>query len=149
MDDFSIKPGVPNMYGAIGGEANAIAQGKRMLSSMTPTLVLKNNQPYLLVGTPGGTTIPTSVFQTLVNILEFGMSTEDAVYKPKFHHQWLPDTLEIEKGFPQEIKKELQRKGYRIRQRSAIGRTEVIRILPGKKIEAVADIRGDDSAEGW
>jgi gamma-glutamyltranspeptidase/glutathione hydrolase len=123
--------------------------GKRMLSSMTPTIVLKDNYPYLIVGTPGGTTIPTSVFQTIVNIIEFGMSTEDAVYKPKFHHQWLPDTLDIEKGFPEEIKKELQRKGYAIKQRSAIGRTEVIKILSDKRIEAVADIRGDDSAEGW
>src|SRR6185503_5223016 len=80
MDDFSIKPGAPNMYGAIGGEANAIVPGKRMLSSMTPTIVLKDDQPYLVIGTPGGTTIPTSVFQTLVNILEFNMSTEDAVW---------------------------------------------------------------------
>ena len=93
MDDFSIKPGVPNMYGAVGGEANAIKPGQRMLSSMSPTIVLKDNKPFLVVGTPGGTTIPTSVFQTLVNIIEFGMSTEDAVYKPKFHHQWLPDSV--------------------------------------------------------
>ena len=84
MDDFSIKPGVPNMYGAIGGDANAIKPGKRMLSAMSPTIVLKDNRPYIVVGTPGGTTIPTSVFQTLVNMLEFNMSTEDAVYKPNF-----------------------------------------------------------------
>lgn len=149
MDDFSIKPGVPNMYGAIGGEANAIAPGKRMLSSMTPTLVLKNNQPYLLVGTPGGTTIPTSVFQTLVNILEFGMSTEDAVYRPKFHHQWLPDQLDIEMNFPEDVKTALQKMGYTIHERGAIGRTEVIKVLPDGKFEAVADKRGDDAAEGW
>src|SRR4029077_4996605 len=100
MDDFSIKPGVPNMYGAIGGEANAISAGKRMLSSMAPTLILKDNKPFLVVGTPGGTTIPTSVFQTLVNIIEFGMTTEDAVYKPKFHHQWRPDEVNVERDFP-------------------------------------------------
>src|SRR5205809_3031514 len=88
MDDFSIKPGVPNMYGAIGGEANAIAAGKRMLSSMTPTLVLKNNKPFMVVGTPGGTTITTSVFQSIVNIVDFDMSAADAVNKPKFHHKW-------------------------------------------------------------
>ena len=88
MDDFSIKPGVPNMFGAVGGDANAIKPGKRMLSSMTPTLVLKDDKPFIVVGTPGGTTIPTQVFETLVNILDFNMSTEDAVYKPKFHHQW-------------------------------------------------------------
>jgi len=104
MDDFSVKPGVPNMYGALGNDKNAIAPGKRMLSSMTPTIVLKNNQPYLVVGTPGGTTIPTSVFQTLVNILDFGMSAEDAVNKPKFHHQWLPDDIQVEKEFDTTVK---------------------------------------------
>ncbi|MCR6720878.1 MAG: gamma-glutamyltransferase [Chitinophagaceae bacterium] len=97
MDDFSIKPGVPNMYGAVGGEANAIKPGKRMLSSMTPTIVLRDNKPFIVTGTPGGTTIPTSVFQTLLNILEFDLSAEDAVNKPKFHHQWLPDTVFAEK----------------------------------------------------
>jgi gamma-glutamyltranspeptidase/glutathione hydrolase len=149
MDDFSIKPGVPNMYGAIGGDANAIIPGKRMLSSMTPTIVLKDGKLFLVVGTPGGTTIPTSVFQTLVNVIEFNLSTEDAVYKPKFHHQWLPDTLEVEKGFPQPVSEALQKKGYAIRERSGIGRTEVIKVLPGNKFEAVADKRGDDDAEGW
>jgi len=150
MDDFSIKPGVPNMYGAVGGEANAIKPGKRMLSSMTPTLVLKDNNPYIIVGTPGGTTIPTQVFQTLVNILEFGLSTEEAVYKPKFHHQWLPDELVIEKGFPAAVKEALEKKGYHFaKERSGIGRTEIIRVLPGGKFEAVADIRGDDAAEGF
>lgn len=149
MDDFSIKPGVPNMYGAIGGEANSIVAGKRMLSSMTPTIVLKEGKPFLVIGTPGGTTIPTSVFQTIVNIIEFGMSTEDAVWKPKFHHQWLPDTLNIEKGFSPEVKEALQKMGYKIIQRSGIGRTEVIKVLPNGKFEAVADMRGDDAAEGW
>lgn len=149
MDDFSIKPGVPNMYGAIGGEANSIKPGKRMLSSMTPTIVLKDDKTFLVVGTPGGTTIPTQVFQTLVNILEFNMSTEDAVYKPKFHHQWLPDTLKVEKGFPQPVRDALQKMGYIIEQRSAIGRTEAIKVLPNGRFEAVADVRGDDSAEGF
>jgi gamma-glutamyltranspeptidase/glutathione hydrolase len=149
MDDFSIKPGVPNMYGAVGGDANAIMPGKRMLSSMTPTLVLKNDKPFLIVGTPGGTTIPTSVFQTIVNIIDFGLTTEDAVNKPKFHHQWLPDTLEIEKGFPQPIAQALEKMGYKLRQRSSIGRTEVIRVLPDNRFEAVADNRGDDGAEGY
>src|SRR4029079_10163616 len=99
MDDFSVKPGVTNMYGALGTEANAIAPGKRMLSSMTPTLVLKNGKPFLVVGTPGGTTIPTSVFQSIVNVIDFGMNATDAVDKPKFHHQWLPDTVYLENGF--------------------------------------------------
>jgi gamma-glutamyltranspeptidase/glutathione hydrolase len=149
MDDFSIKPGVPNMYGAIGGEANAILPGKRMLSSMTPTIVLKDNKPFLVVGTPGGTTIPTSVFQTLVNIIEFGISTQDAVYKPKFHHQWLPDQIDIEKSYPQAVKDALQKMGYKLNERGGIGRTEVIKVLPDGKFEAVADTRGDDAAEGW
>ena len=149
MDDFSAKPGVPNLYGAIGGEANAIMPGKRMLSSMTPTIVLKNDKPYIVLGTPGGTTIPTSVFQTLVNILEFNMSTEDAVYKPKFHHQWLPDTIEVEKGFPENVQLPLQKMGYAIKQRSSIGRTEVIKVLPDGRFEAVADNRGDDDAQGY
>ena len=149
MDDFSVKPGVPNMYGAVGGEANAIKAGKRMLSSMAPTIVLKDNQPFLVVGTPGGTTIPTSVFQTIVNIIDFGMSTEDALYKPKFHHQWLPDVLMIEKGFPAATKEALEKMGYTISERGGIGRTEIIKVLPGKKFEAVADNRGDDAAEGW
>jgi gamma-glutamyltranspeptidase/glutathione hydrolase len=149
MDDFSVKPGVPNMYGAIGGEANAIMPGKRMLSSMTPTLVLKDGMPYLVIGTPGGTTICTSVFQTIVNIIDFNLSTEDAVWKPKFHHQWLPDEVYLEKGFPENTKTALIEMGYKTAERSGIGRTEVIKVLPGKKFEAVADNRGDDDAEGW
>ncbi len=148
MDDFSVKPGVPNMYGALGNDKNAITPGKRMLSSMTPTLVLKNNDPYLVVGTPGGTTIPTSVFQTLLNILEFNMSAEDAVNKPKFHHQWSPDRVDIEKSFPEEVKKQLEAMGYQVKVREAIGRTEVIQVL-GRKIIAIGDKRGDDDARGY
>jgi len=149
MDDFSAKPGVPNIYGAVGGDANAIAPGKRMLSSMTPTIVLKNEKPFLVVGTPGGTTIPTSVFQTIVNNIDFKMSTEDAVYKPKFHHQWLPDQIDVERSFPKETKDVLQKMGYKIVERGGIGRTEVIKVLPDGSFEAVADIRGDDDAEGY
>jgi len=149
MDDFSVKPGVPNMYGAVGGEANAIAPGKRMLSSMTPTIALFNGKPFLILGTPGGTTITTSVFQTLIDIIEFGMSASDAVNKPKFHHQWLPDTLYVEKDFSKQVSLQLQKMGYKIGVRGAIGRTEVIRIFPTGEIEAVADWRGDDDAEGY
>lgn len=149
MDDFSIKPGVPNLYGAVGGDANAIAPGKRMLSSMTPTIVLKDNKPYLVVGTPGGTTITTSVFQTLVNVLEFEMSAEDAVNKPKFHHQWLPDEIFVEPDFSQAVRQQLQQMGYKVTQRGAIGQTELIRINANGTIEAIADKRGDDSAAGY
>jgi gamma-glutamyltranspeptidase/glutathione hydrolase len=149
MDDFSVKPGVPNMYGAIGGEANAIAPGKRMLSSMTPTLILKNKKPYVVIGTPGGTTIPTSVFQGIVNIIDFKMSAADAINKPKFHHQWLPDMVMIEKEFDANTKKQLQTMGYKLVERDGIGRTEAIRILSDGKKETAADIRGDDSVAGF
>lgn len=150
MDDFSIKPGVPNMFGAIGGEANAIQPGKRMLSSMTPTLVLKNNKPYIVIGTPGGTTIPTQVFQALINILEFGMSADDAINKPKFHHQWLSDELIIEKGFLPGTAAALKSMGYPIgKERGGIGRTEIIWVRPDGKKEAVADRRGDDGVAGY
>lgn len=151
MDDFSIKEGVPNMYGAVGNAANAIAPGKRMLSSMTPTLVLKNKKPFIVVGTPGGTTIPTSVIQSLVNIIDFKMNAADAVNKPKFHHQWLPDVIYIEKGFSPAVADSLRNMGYTLQTRSAIGRTELIKMNPTqkKKIEAVADHRGDDDARGY
>lgn len=148
MDDFSIKPGVPNMYGAVGAEANAIAPGKRMLSSMTPTIVLKNNRPFIVTGTPGGTTITTSVFQTLLNLLEFELSPEDAVNAPKFHHQWLPDEIQIEPGFPDTVLNKLKMMGHRFQPKKAIGRTELI-VWKDGKITAVADKRGDDAVAGW
>ena len=149
MDDFSAKPGSPNMYGAIGGEANSIAPHKRMLSSMTPTLLTKNKKPYLTVGTPGGTTIPTSVFQTIVNLIDFNMSLEDAINNPKFHHQWLPDEVSIEKTFNPNTKAALEKMGYRIKERGAIGRTEGVVIGPTGKRITVADKRGDDAVAGF
>jgi gamma-glutamyltranspeptidase / glutathione hydrolase len=149
MDDFSVKPGVPNLYGAVGGEANAIAPGKRMLSSMTPTIVLKDSKPFIVLGTPGGTTIPTSVFQTIVNIIDFGMSADDAVNKPKFHHQWLPDQIDVERSFPEATRTALEKMGYMIKERGSIGRTEVIKKIQGDGMEAVADKRGDDAAAGY
>ena len=115
---------------------------------MTPTIVLKDNKPYIIVGTPGGTTIPTSVFQTLINILEFNLTATDAVNKPKFHHQWLPDEIRVESDFPADVQKKLQQMGYQVRQAGQIGRTELIIIKDGK-IEAVADKRGDDHAAGY
>jgi len=148
MDDFSIKTGVPNMYGAIGNEKNAIAPNKRMLSSMTPTIVLKNGRPYLVLGTPGGTTIPTSVFQTIVNIIDFKLSADDAVNRLKFHHQWLPDEVYYERGFDNAVIDALQKMGYRTTEKSSIGRMELIQVK-GKTIIAVGDGRGDDGAEGY
>jgi gamma-glutamyltranspeptidase/glutathione hydrolase len=149
MDDFSAKPGSPNMYGAIGGEANSIAPYKRMLSSMTPTLLTKNKKPFLTIGTPGGTTIPTSVFQAIVNLVDFNMSLEDAINSPKFHHQWLPDEVSIEKTFNQNTKTELEKMGYRVKSRGSIGRTEGILIGPTGKRITVADKRGDDAVAGF
>ncbi len=151
MDDFSVKPGAPNMYGAVGKAANAIAPGKRMLSSMTPTIVLKDSKPFIVVGTPGGTTIPTSVFQSLVNMLEFNMSAADAVNKPKFHHQWLPDEVFIEDDFPAAVATSLKGMGYKVTSRGDIGRTELIYIThsPTFSITAIADKRGDDAARGY
>jgi len=149
MDDFSIKPNEPNLYGAIGGEANAIEPGKRMLSSMSPAIVLKDGRPFLVAGTPGGTTIPTSVFQTIVNVIDFDLSTSEAVNTPKFHHQWLPDRIFIEAAFPDSTVSELRKMGYTVTPRQPIGRTEVIRVLDNGAFEAVADSRGDDSAAGF
>jgi len=149
MDDFSVKPGVPNMFGAVGGAANAIAPGKRMLSSMTPSIVLKNGKPFLVVGTPGGTTIPTSVFQTIVDVIDFNKTANEAVNLPKFHHQWLPDEVDLEKGFSDSTTAALTRMGYTLKHWGNIGRTEVIRILPNGAYELVADGRGEDSAAGY
>lgn len=151
MDDFSIKPGVPNLYGVTGSHANAIAPHKRMLSSMTPTIVLKKGKPYIITGSPGGSTIPTSVFQTIVNLVDFNMSPEDAVNRPKFHHQWLPDLVNVENGIPQETIGKLENMGYQLRKTASIGRVELIVIdrEGRKKIRAVADKRGDDAADGY
>lgn len=148
MDDFSIKEGVPNLYGAVGNKANAIAAHKRMLSSMTPTIVLKNNKLFMVVGTPGGTTIPTSVFQTIVNIIDFGMTAKEAVNKPKFHHQWLPDVVMIEDDFNPVTAQKLKEMGYTLKNVGKIGRTELILLKDGI-IHAVADKRGDDDARGF
>jgi len=149
MDDFSIKPGVPNMYGALGGEANAIQPGKRMLSSMTPTLVTKNNQPYITIGTPGGTTIPNQVYEGLVNIIDHKMSLKAAIDAPRFHHQWMPDMLTVETDFPEQTINTLKEKGYTITKRGAFGRMDGVMILPNGNRVAAGDKRGDDSVAGY
>lgn len=146
MDDFSVKPGVPNMFGAVGGEANAIRPNKRMLSSMTPTIVLKNGKPYMVVGTPGGTTIPTSVYQSIVNVIDFKLNANTSINAPKFHHQWLPDTVAFESNFPEATVKDLEKLGYKAENWNQIGRTEMILADDNGMIHAVADGRGDDSA---
>ena len=149
MDDFSIKPGVPNMYGALGGEANAIQPGKRMLSSMTPTLVTKNNQPYITIGTPGGTTIPNQVYEGLVNIIDHNMSLKAAIDAPRFHHQHIPDNINVEADFPEKTINALKEKGYIVNKRYAFGRMDGIMILPNGNRVAAGDKRGDDSVAGY
>lgn len=150
MDDFSVKPGSPNMYGLVGGEANAIAPGKRMLSSMTPTIVEKDGKLFMIVGTPGGSTIITSVFQTILNVIEFNKSMQSAVNAKKFHHQWLPDTLYVEKGALDSLTTlKLINKGYPIFERGPIGRVDAILKTKWGYYQGGADKRGDDKALGW
>ena len=152
MDDFSAKPGTPNLFGLIGGNANAIAPQKRMLSSMTPTLVEKDNKLWMTLGTPGGSTIITSVLQTILNVYEFNMSMQQAVNAPRFHHQWLPDIVKVEAtSFDDKTIKELENKGYKIDYKNAsnIGRVDAILVLSDGSLEAGADKRGDDIAVGF
>jgi gamma-glutamyltranspeptidase/glutathione hydrolase len=152
MDDFSSKPGEPNSYGLVGSEANSIAPEKRMLSSMTPTIIEKNGKLKMVVGTPGGSTIITSVFQNILNVLEFDMGMQEAVNQPRFHHQWLPDYIRLEtNGFSTALKNELQALGYKLLERDAliIGKVDAILVLPNGKLEGGADPRGDDFASGF
>ena len=149
MDDFSVKPGVPNMYGAIGGEANSIQPGKRMLSSMTPTLVTVNNKPYISIGSPGGTTIPNQVYEGLINIIDYKMSIKEAVDGPRFHHQWIPDVIAVEADFPEATVNALKEKGYTVTKRGRFGRMDGVQILQDGKRNAAGDKRGDDSVAGY
>lgn len=150
MDDFSVKPGTPNMYGLVGGEANAIAPGKRMLSSMTPTIIEKDGKLFMVVGTPGGSTIITSVFQTILNVIEFDKSMPQAVAAKKFHHQWLPDEVYTEENALDSLTVlKLKAKGYNIVPRGAIGRVDAILKTKWGYYQGGADPRGDDSIAAW
>ena len=160
MDDFSSKSGHPNFYGLIGSEANSIQPGKRMLSSMTPSIILKDSKPSLIVGTPGGSTIITSVLQTILNVYEFDLSVQEAVNAPRFHHQWLPDVVIFEEGIINKEKDSiLKSKSYFVislpievdtggmSARSSIGAVDAILIDQEGKVSTGADFRGDDYGE--
>ncbi len=150
MDDFSIKPGFPNMFGLVGGEANAIEPNKRMLSSMTPTILEKNDKLFMVLGTPGGSTIITSVFQTILNVIDYNMGMQEAVDSKKFHHQWLPDVLVVEEEtLSDELSNRLTQIGHKIVKRSSLGRMDCILIKEDGSLEGGADKRGDNIAIGY
>ncbi len=150
MDDFSSKPGVPNIFGLVGNEANAIAPGKRMLSSMTPTIVEKDGKIFLVLGTPGGATIPTSIFQVILDVIVHGMTLQEAVDFKRFHHQWLPDEIMVEdSAFSTATWEVLRAMGHRVCAREPIGRVDAILRNPEGKLEGAADKRRDDVARGF
>ena len=126
MDDFSVKPGVPNAFGLVGGAANAIEAKKRPLSSMTPTIVMKNNKPWLVTGSPGGARIITTVLQSVVNTIDHEMNPAEAIITPRVHHQWLPDELRVEEGISPDTIKLLQDKGHKVVTKAPMGRIQII-----------------------
>lgn len=151
MDDFSAKPGVPNQFGLLGGEANAVAANKRMVSSMTPTIVTKNDSLSMVLGTPGGSTIITTVAQVFLNVAEFGMSMQQAVSAPRIHHQWMPDHISFDAfGIRKADQLSLEAKGHTVKERrGTAGRADCIYIDSHGKLYGGADPRGDDYVAGY
>ncbi|MGL4033351.1 gamma-glutamyltransferase [Kosakonia cowanii] len=150
MDDFSAKPGVPNVYGLVGGDANAIGPGKRPLSSMSPTIVLKDGKTWLVTGSPGGSRIITTVLQMVVNTIDYGMNVAEATNAPRFHHQWLPDELRVEKGFSPDTLKLLEQKGQKVAVKASMGSTQSIMVGPDGTLYGASDPRSvDDLTAGY
>jgi len=150
MDDFSVKPGYPNMFGLVGGEANSIEPNKRMLSSMTPTIIEKNDKLFMVLGTPGGSTIITSVFQTILNVIDYSMGMQEAVDSKKFHHQWQPDVLVVEENtLSDKLSNDLTKIGHKIVKRKTLGRMDCILVREDGSLEGGADKRGDNIALGY
>ncbi len=150
MDDFSAKPGVPNVYGLVGGEANAVGPKKRPLSSMSPTIVVKDGKTWLVTGSPGGSRIITTVLQMVVNTIDFGMNVAEATNAPRFHHQWLPDELRVEKGFSPDTLKLLEQKGQNVALKEAMGSTQSIMVGPDGELYGASDPRSvDDLTAGY
>ncbi|MGD0582209.1 MAG: gamma-glutamyltransferase [Bacteroidales bacterium] len=150
MDDFSVKPGFPNMYGLTGGEANSIAPGKRMLSSMTPSIVLKNGKIFMVVGSPGGSTIPTTVLQVILNVTDWGMNIQSAVDAGRFHHQWMPDVVYTENAAIDSVTVlKLVSMGHRFKTRGPIGSANSIMKLKDGSLQGGADPRGNNIAAGY
>ncbi len=149
MDDFSIKPGVPNQFGLIGNKANAIVPEKRMLSSMTPTIIEKDNKLLMVVGSPGGSTIITTVYQTIIDVLEYGMDMQQAVDAKKTHSQWLPDIITYEKnGVGPLVISQLEQLGHKLEATGSLGKVDAVLILPDGTMQGGADSRADDTAIG-
>jgi gamma-glutamyltranspeptidase/glutathione hydrolase len=149
MDDFSAKPGVPNRFGAVGGSANAIAPGKRMLSSMSPTIVTKGGKLFLVIGAPGGTRIITGVMQSILNVIDFKMNIENAIDAPRLHHQWRPDTLFLERGWSPDTAEILRRMGHNVETSApAVANVHGI-LLEEKWIQGSADGRSSGKAAGY
>lgn len=150
MDDFSAKPGTPNVYGLVGGEANAVQPAKRPLSSMSPTIVAKGGKTWLVTGSPGGSRIITTVLQMVVNSIDFGMNVAEATNAPRFHHQWLPDQLRVEKGFSPDTLRLLENKGQHVKVLPSMGSTQSIMIGPDGMLYGASDPRSvDDLSAGY
>jgi gamma-glutamyltranspeptidase / glutathione hydrolase len=148
IDDFAPKPGSPNNYGLVQGEANAIQPRKRPLSCMTPTIVLRDGKPYLALGSPGGPTIINTVLEVIVNVLDFGLNLQDAVNRPRFYHQWLPDTLSTEPGFSPDTIALLESRGHRVHPVSAQGEVAAI-LFDGGYLQGAPDPQVEATAEGF